>query len=381
MAAIHGTFRGNPPQLGGFLELWPLAEVDLVRALPEGGYAVDYRQRDATKPRRTEKRTVVAERVILAAGCVGTTELLLRCREEGSIPNLSERIGDGFSTNGDYIAFLPETRYRINLTRGPVTTSFAHFNTPEARDGGDPAKFHTIEDQGIPRALASVIGHGVPLMRSLSKGRRRRLFITYAVGRYLVSRIPAYVRAFLRNYQTRQRQFISEDEWTMDMMCAVAMGRDKAVGRFRLGSGFRDTRLRLQRTDGLEFYKDPIYAEIDATLARFARELSDDPDAKFENPFIGPAAELAGGRSITLTHPLGGCIMGATADQGAVDEFGRLFDASSGDVRPDLYVADGSVIPTALGVNPSLTISAVALRTAHHILNELRATEQAPALR
>jgi choline dehydrogenase-like flavoprotein len=377
MAAIHGTFRGDLPQLGGSIELWPLAEVDLVRALPEGGYAIDYLQRDATKPSRTEKRTVVADRVILAAGCVGTTELLLRCRKEGSIPNLSERLGDGFSTNGDYIAFLPKIRYRINLTRGPVTTSYAHFNTPEAGEGGDPAKFHTIEDQGIPRALASVIGHGVPLMQRLSQGKRRRLFITYAVSRYLVSRIGAYLRAFLRNYQTRQDQFISEDEWTMDMMCAVAMGRDKSVGRFRLGSGRRETDLRLQRTDGLDFYKDPIYAEIDATLARFARELSDDPEARFQNPFLGPAAELTGGRSITLTHPLGGCIMGASAAEGAVDEFGRVFDANSGDVRPGLYVADGSVIPTALGVNPSLTISAVALRSAHHILDELRATEQA----
>src|SRR5206468_4181887 len=60
MAAIHGTFRGDQPQLDGSLELWPLAEVDLVRALPEGGYAIDYQQRDATKPSRIEKRTVVA---------------------------------------------------------------------------------------------------------------------------------------------------------------------------------------------------------------------------------------------------------------------------------------------------------------------------------
>ena len=379
MAAIHGTFRGDPPQLGEFLQLWPLTEVDLVRALPGGGYAIEYRQRDPNKPRRTEKRTVLADRVILAAGCVGTTELLLRCRQADSIPNLSERVGDGFSTNGDYIAFLPRTRYRVSLTRGPVTTSFAHFNTPEAGGGGDPSAFHTIEDQGIPRALASLIGHGVPLLRSLSKGRRRRLFITYAVARYVLSRFPAYIRAFLRNQQTRQEQFVSEDEWTIDMMCAVAMGRDKSVGRFRLGSGWRDTRLRLQRTDGLEFYKDPIYAEIDATLERFARELSDDPEARFENPFLGPAAELAGGRSITLTHPLGGCVIGKSANEGAVDEFGRVFDASSGDVHPGLYVTDGSVIPTALGVNPSLTISAVALRAVHHILDEIRTAEGAPA--
>jgi cholesterol oxidase len=358
--------------------LWPLADVELIHALPEGGYAIEYQQRDATKPHRAEGRTVIADRLIVAAGCVGTTELLLRCRAAGSVPQLSERVGDGFSTNGDYIAFLPRTRYRVSLTRGPVTTSFAHFHTPEAGEGSDATKFHTIEDQGIPRALASLIGHGVPLLQSLSKGPRRRLFIAYAVTRYLLSRIPAYVRAFLRNYQTRQEQFVSEDEWTLDMMCAVGMGREKSVGRFRLGSGWRDTRLRLERTDGLAFYEDPIYAEIDATLQRFAGELSDEPDARFQNPFLGPAAELAGGRSITLTHPLGGCVMANSAEDGVVDEFGRVFDASTGDGRPGLYIADGSVVPTALGVNPSLTISAVALRTAHHIVDELRAAGSVP---
>jgi choline dehydrogenase-like flavoprotein len=213
----------------------------------------------------------------------------------------------------------------------------------------------------------------------LSKGRRRRLFITFAVARYVLSRLPAYLRAFLRNYQTRQEQFVSEDEWTLDMMCAVAMGRDKAVGRFRLGSGWRDTQLRLERTDGVRFYEDPIYREIEATLTRFARELSDDPNARFENPFLGPGAQLAGGRSITLTHPLGGCVMAKSAEQGVVDELGRVFDTRTGDRHPGLYVADGSVIPTALGVNPSLTISAVALRTAHHILDEIRGAERAPS--
>ncbi len=376
MAAIHGTFRGDPPQLGGFLELWPLAEVDLVRALPEGGYAIEFRQRDAEKPHRTERRTVLADKVVFAAGCVGTTELLLRCRQAGSIPNLSDRVGFGFSTNGDYIAFLPHTRYKLSLTRGPVQTSFAHFNTPEAAGNGDPEKFHTIEDQGIPRALASLVGHGVPLLRSLSKGRRRGLFVAFAVARYAFSSVFVYIRALFRNYQTRQEQFVSEDEWVSDMMCAVAMGREQSVGRFRLGSGWRDTDLRLERTDGLRFHEDPIYREIDGTLDRFARELTDDPSSHFENPFLGPGAELVGGRSITITHPLGGCMMAKSPGEGVVDEFGRVFDASTGGAHPGLYVADGSVIPTALGVNPSLTIAAVTLRMAHQIVQEMRAAEQ-----
>jgi len=150
------------------------------------------------------------------------------------------------------------------------------------------------------------------------------------------------------------------------------MGREASLGQFRLGHG-RETPLRLSRTDGAPFHKDPIYAEIDASLARFAKQLTDE-ERSFRNPFLSPLAELTRSRSITLTHPLGGCPMGTTAADGAVDEFGRVFDTSKSGDRPfhgGLYVADAARIPIALGVNPSLTISALALRTADKIIDEL----------
>ena len=93
----------------------------------------------------------------------------------------------------------------------------------------------------------------------------------------------------------------------------------------------------------------------------------------FLNPFLklgrgGLAAPLA------LSHPLGGCCMGHSAADGVVDEYGRVFDRTQTGERPfyaGLYVADASVIPTALGVNPSLTIAALALRSANQIIEEL----------
>lgn len=65
------------------------------------------------------------------------------------------------------------------------------------------------------------------------------------------------------------------------------------------------------------------------------------------------------------------------ATDGVVDEVGRVFDASPTGARPfhnGLYITDGSRIPTALGVNPSLTIAALALRTADKIIDELPAS-------
>ena len=63
--------------------------------------------------------------------------------------------------------------------------------------------------------------------------------------------------------------------------------------------------------------------------------------------------------------------MGKNVTEGVVDEYGRVFDVSSGGTYDGLYVADAAIIPTALGVNPSLTISAVALRIADHIIGEI----------
>src|SRR5207248_11290783 len=70
-------------------------------------------------------------------------------------------------------------------------------------------------------------------------------------------------------------------------------------------------------------------------------------------------------RKLTIPHPLGGCPIGATRADGAVDPLGRVFDgagATGTEVHEGLYAVDGSTIPGALAVNPTLTITAQALK-------------------
>jgi cholesterol oxidase len=371
LPAPNGT---QPTFLKNELEIQPLAEVDVIVAKPGGGYEIRYVQRDKEKPWRTTAQVVTADKVVVSAGCLGTNELLLRSKQRGTLPNLSDRTGFGFSTNGDYLGFIEGTKDRVRLTRGPVTTSFAHFNTGTAGTGPDTSKFVNIEDQGIPPALASIVGSGVPFIRRLSKSHHSLFFIFSTAVRWGWKALKHFVGGLFKNFAKRQDIFETEDETLANMLCVVGQGREASVGQFELGTSGRDTPLRVKRTDGKKFWQDPIYKEINATLDRLAPIVAVNPNQKFENPFVNRLTGELKASAIPVAHPLGGCRMAKDASEGVVDEFGRVFDKTKTGSRPfyeGLYVADASIIPTALGVNPSLTIATLSLRVASKIVEEL----------
>lgn len=373
---------GGDDELPDFdnLKLEALSEVDVITALPEGGYEVHYLKRDAAETWKTTELIVTADIVIVAAGCLGTNELLLRCKERGTLPNLSNRVGVGFSTNGDYLAFLEKTKARASIVRGPVTTSFAHFQTaqpgtgPEASPNTpDPELFHTLEDQGIPPAFASMFGEGLPLMQKLVNDGAGGGLLLRAIFRYVRKRVPQLIKEIWRNNLIRADFFKSEEERIQNVMCVVAMGRESSTAEFRLGKK-GETPLRISKPGGKAFWDDPVYDAIRGTLARLAKVLRPSGTTfEFFNPFLTATAKAAGANSIALSHPLGGCRMASAATDGVVDEFGHVYDQTKSGARPfyeGLYIADASIIPTALGVNPSLTISALSLRIADRIIQE-----------
>jgi choline dehydrogenase-like flavoprotein len=152
------------------------------------------------------------------------------------------------------------------------------------------------------------------------------------------------------------------------------MGREASIGQFRLG-GPGETPLRVTRSDGKKFHEDPIYEDIRNSMSRLSKIVAPpNKPQEFQNPFFNPVTKDLKAESIALSHPLGGCIMAKDVTLGVVDQYGRVFDKSKTGMQPfyeGLYLADASIIPTALGVNPSLTISALSLRVADKIIEEL----------
>jgi cholesterol oxidase len=100
----------------------------------------------------------------------------------------------------------------------------------------------------------------------------------------------------------------------------------------------------------------------------FARQIGKDGENNLTMLFWDESTKVG-----LTAHPLGGCPMAKDASEGVVDGMGRVYASESGtSYHEGLYVADGSIIPTSLGVNPSLTICALAFRIAEGIAGEKR---------
>ena len=110
-----------------------------------------------------------------------------------------------------------------------------------------------------------------------------------------------------------------------------------------------------------------MYRRLDAALEALVGKSG---GSYVKNPLAGTVM----GRQPATAHPLGGCGMGAARDAGVVDHKCRVFDGRAGagstDVLDGLYVIDGSVLPRSLGVNPLLTITALAERAMLNVAHD-----------
>jgi len=315
-----------------------------------GGYRVQFVRLDGG--RRTPG-SETAPIVVLAAGSLGSTELLLRCRDEhGTLPALSPRLGRNWSSNAD---FLTPAVYRgrvISPTRGPTITCAVDF-----LDGSEHGERFFIEDGGFPDMM-----HNLAEPTS-ARGRRTTLLMAAqgasdraAAMERTLRHTVALVRAG-RQWNVPWRRAVralarwgGREDPLNNVMPWFAQGVDAADGVLYLGRTWRG---RGRHELRMRWDVRRSRAVIDAIIAMHTR-LSRATGGRVRVP---PSWSMM--RHLVTPHPLGGCNMGTTPANGVVNHRGEVFG------YPGLYVADGAIVPRALGLNPSKTIAALAERIVH----------------
>jgi cholesterol oxidase len=328
------------------VELRPLSEVRYVTKV-DGGYAVTYRDHWTAEG---DERTVSAPTVFLGAGTLGTNEILLRSREQGLA--LSDEVGQGFSTNGNFGGFCVDTADVVQSTRGPINTCHADFQLSSGQI--------MIEDCAIPSMFAPIASTAVNIIDGLEQGggffgwAHRVLFETKMRAAWAAKAIPD-LQAFLPHIPDTYKPDDSrtEAEAVDNIFFFNCMGQDQAHGRFRLD----DDELDLTWDDRVA--DQPVFGEIEDLLRDFSEAMG--------GRYVPmPTWKHFGDRKLTVTHPLGGCRVGADRDHGVVNAVGRVFDQSADDpqaTHDGLFIVDASVFPGAVVAHPTMTIMAQALKT------------------
>ena len=281
------------------------------------GYLVETRH-----PWRRERRTTLtARRVVLAAGVLGTVELLLRCRDElGSLPHVSRQLGQHVRTNSEALTAVLQPPGH-DLSDGPTISSHFH---PDPRT-------HVTQNRYLGgRHMRAQLG---PMVDDDQRFRRAR-GVLGSVARHPLAQIRLMgAHDFLERLTVLTTMQRHDSELALDLRRSPWQPWRKVL-RSRVTAGVRPP-------SNLPVANAVTRAYADASGGRALNLLG----------------ESVGGLSVTA-HVLGGAVMGRDTTEGVVDSGHEVFG------HPGLYVADASVIPANLGVNPSLTITALAERFA-----------------
>jgi GMC oxidoreductase len=166
---------------------------------------------------------------------------------------------------------------------------------------------------------------------------------------------------------------ISEQDLN-NVLLLSGMGTDTSDGTIKLQDSWKNNPNRdMNMLNVLNVNFDlnklaPLFTKMRNSMERIAKHIGEN-GSSFSTPLLEPS-DINGSSTIVL-HNLGGCCMGKDRNNGVVDNIGKVYKGTGAtltDCYQDFYVADGAVVPTSLGVNSSLTISALAFRIAEKIV-------------
>ncbi|MFJ5103386.1 GMC oxidoreductase [Streptomyces sp. NPDC088554] len=304
----------------------PMTSVVAVTEDRAGGFRVLTVPTDARGKGRRKGRTKTlrARQVVIAAGTYGTQTLLHTMKDQGLLPRISDRLGELTRTNSEALvgAQTDDRRYRArhgapkaDFTRGVAITSSIH---PDDATHIEPVRYG--KGSNAMGALSILqVPHG---------DRRIRGWLGNAV------RHPMLLLRSLSNHRWSEKTIIG----------LVMQSLDNSLTTYRRPTGPGKGLLTARQGHGAPNPQQIPEATRAATL--IAAEI---------NGFAGSNVGELMGTPLTA-HFLGGCAIGASAREGVIDPYHRLYG------HPGVSVVDGSAVSANLGVNPSLTITAQAER-------------------
>ncbi|KAG9323929.1 hypothetical protein KVV02_004346 [Mortierella alpina] len=285
---------------------------------------------------------VTADIVVLGAGALGSTEILLRSSKSGL--KTSDQLGKHFSGNGDFLAFSYNGETLVNGVSmgdedpkkfehkvGPVITGLIDYrNTENVLDG------YVVEEGAIPSQAALLLRTIYQVMSersSRSIKTAQDLTLQEKIGRN-ARELASYVTGVYRGAMANTQTFL-------------VMSHDDARGELIL----QDDRVRIHWPN---VGSGRNFSRLDTLLEPLA--------AAVRGTYVRDPLTAATDEAVVTVHPIGGCGMGRDGSSGVINHKGQVFTGQGEEVYEGLYVMDGAVMPMSLGVNPFLTISALAER-------------------
>ncbi len=295
-----------------------------IQEVNDGSYLISTRHSSSVGIIRPER--ITADQVIVAAGALGTAKLLQKVRANGRLAGMSDQLGALSRTNSESLLGVVSRRDDIDFSEGSAITSSVF---PDEHTHIEPVRY----------------GHGsgfMAIMESvLASGKR--------------GEAPTPLRllgATLRNLH-RMPKFYNLRKWPQRTLILLVMqARDNSLTTFVKTTIFGRKKLTSKQGYG---ETNPAWVKAGHDFAReLARDVDGTPGAVTTEPFGIPMT----------AHFLGGCVIGANANEGVVDGYLRAFG------QPGLHIFDGSTLSANPGVNPSLSIAAQAEWAAAHWPNK-----------
>ncbi|MFD6390025.1 GMC oxidoreductase [Nocardia sp. NPDC060259] len=306
-------------------QIIPMTTVNALRPLPDGTWDVATERTGAWV--RKDPKTFTAKQVVLAAGTLGTQKLLHSMRDQGVLPNLSDKLGLLTRTNSESIvgAATKTLAPGQDFTKGVAITSSIH-PTPDTHI--EPVRYGKgSNSMGLLQTLMVDGGGKVPRwLRFLGVALMHPLLLV---------------------------RFLSVKNWSERTIISLVMQHlDNSITTYTKRGLFGGRKLTSKQGHG---EPNPTWIPAGNDVTRRVAEK------------IGGVAGGTWGEvfNVPLTaHFLGGAAIGADREHGVIDAYHRVFG------YPTLSVVDGAAVSANLGVNPSLTITAQAERAAAYWPNK-----------